>query len=184
MNRTGYENEQKSTAKDEETVTEQLKQLVKTYTSAYYGGDVNTVAEIAVPLSDSEKSYCQILGNYFQGYTHGTFYNTNGVNDGEYIVCYVADVVPIQTEEVLPVMGYLYVETDEDGELYINNLYSSFGIEEGEDTEAWDDAKYNAMSEYAQTDEIVTAYQDWSDRYDEACNNATIAEILSQIYAE
>lgn len=175
--------EKKEDSAEEADVEEQLTELIKTYTSAYYSGDVGTVAKMVTPFTDSEKDYCHIIGEFFDGYENGTgtFRYVEGVKAGEYVLCFSANIVSSYTETVLPVFGYLYIETDSDGELYINNLYSSFNVSSGEVTENWDDSKYNAISEYTNDEEIQRLYQDWYDRYEQACEDEMINDILDKI---
>lgn len=69
----------------------------------------------------------------------------------------MANIVSSYTETVLSIFDYLCIETDSDGELYINNLYSSFSVGSGEAAEKWDD------------------------RYEQACGDEMISVISRKI---
>lgn len=116
-------------------------------------------------MSDNEKSYIGVVSQYYESVSDITPYTKNGLEKGSYFVSVKNNIKFIGVNTVAPTLDFFYIETDKDGNLYINNIYSNFN-RTYEETALDDDilaliSKYTASSEFAQIqEEVQTAYED------------------------
>lgn len=160
--------EQVADAQDEYAVNEnkELNSLIEQYYGLYASGDVEGLAQIATPLSDMEKSYIQLMSGYVEGYSNIDCYTKQGLEKNSYLVSATYDMKFNGVEGTVPGMESFYVRTNEDGKLYIDNLYSNFNSEMQE-TEV--DADVEALIEKFKESEDVKALQaDFQNRYTQA----------------
>lgn len=163
----------------DKSTEEKLTDLIQKYTMAYYSGDVESLECIAKPISETEKLYCSCLGEFFKGAVHGNYYYTSGLNEGDYIVYYTTNVQTIENIETdCPVSAILYIETDSDGSLYINNLYSFFNRNMEEITENWQQEKCDLMDAYAESDEIQKSIEEIDASYEIAQMDQELVGVL------
>lgn len=129
----------------------ELNELITKYFQAYINGDIATLETIVSPLTEMEKSYLTEMSKYYEEYRNITVYSKRGLSRDSYIVSACFDIKFYEKEELAPSMTLLYVQTKEDGSLYIDNLYSDFNLRYSElevDTNV-----YTALRKYAsQTD--------------------------------
>lgn len=160
--------EQMADAQDEYAVNEnkELNSLIEQYYGLYASGDVEGLAQIATPLSDMEKSYIQLMSGYVESYSNIDCYTKQGLEKNSYLVSATYDMKFNGVEGTVPGMESFYVRTNEDGKLYIDNLYSNFNSEMQE-TEV--DADVEALIEKFKESEDVKALQaDFQNRYTQA----------------
>ncbi len=142
-----------------------IDKLLSDYYTAYCADDLDTLDKIATPMSDNEKSYIGVVSQYYESVTDITPYTKNGLEKGSYFVSVENNIKFVGVNTVAPTLDFFYIETDKDGNLYINNIYSNFN-RTYEETALDDDilaliSKYTASSEFIQIQEDVQkAYED------------------------
>ncbi len=142
-----------------------INKLLSDYYTAYCADDLDTLDKVATPMSDNEKSYIGVVSQYYESVSDITPYTKNGLEKGSYFVSVKNNIKFIGVNTVAPTLDFFYIETDKDGNLYINNIYSNFN-RTYEETALDDDilaliSKYTASSEFAQIqEEVQTAYED------------------------
>lgn len=106
----------------------QLNELIIKYFQAYINADIATLETIVSPLTDMEKSYLTEMSKYYEEYHNVVVYSKQGLSKDSYIVSACFDIKFYEKEELAPSMMLFYVQTKEDGSLYIDNLYSDFNL--------------------------------------------------------
>ena len=97
-----------------------VARLIIEYYTAMANGDAEAIAKINTNLSDTEKIRIQELGEYIDAYTTVDVYSKPGPEDGSYI-CYVYTKVKFKDyDKEVPGLQTMYVCTDANGALYIN----------------------------------------------------------------
>ncbi len=109
-----------------ENTNSELETLITTYYTAYAEGDTDTIASIATPVSDQEISYISFYSQYIESYNDIQIFTKQGLDSNSYIVSTVVNLKYTDIDTAAPGMDFFYVQTNEDGELYINNLYGNF----------------------------------------------------------
>ena len=121
--RRNYTNESGNTA---------LKTLIQDYYDAYDEGNLLALNKVAYPFSDSEISYIELMSKNIDSRSIREIYSKKGADKGSYFVSVVNDINFSGMEKSAPGLDFFYVETDEDGSLYINNLYSTYNLNNAE----------------------------------------------------
>lgn len=137
---------------------EELNELITTYFEAYVEADFETLSEIATPISDMEKSYITALSSFYEEYQNLECYTKHGLSKDSYIVSACFDIKFVDHDVVAPSMVLFYVQTNEDGMLYINNLYSDFNMQYSE--LAINRDVYTALRKYTTQDDYLTLYNE------------------------
>ncbi|MCR5415261.1 MAG: SH3 domain-containing protein [Pseudobutyrivibrio sp.] len=109
-----------------ESKNEELNTLIENYYTAYAAGDTDTLATLASPISDEEISYIQMYSQYIDSFNDLQILYKRGLTDDSYIVHTVTNVKYKDIDTAAPGMDFFYIEKNEDGALYINNLYCDF----------------------------------------------------------
>ena len=65
---------------------EEINTLITNYFNAYANGDTDTIATLATPLSDLEKSYISMYSQYVEAYQSIRCYTKQGLDDKSYLV--------------------------------------------------------------------------------------------------
>ena len=80
-------------------------------------------------------------------------------------------------DTLAPTLDFFYVETDADGNLYINNLYSIFNLSFVENT--MDSDVYAVVQKYMQQEDFVSLQQEVQAKYNEALtSDANLATMI------
>lgn len=106
----------------------EVNDLIKKYFDAYVAADFAALDAIVDPLSDMEKSYIMTMSPFYEEYQNIKCYTKHGLSKDSYIVSACFDIKFKDLAVTAPSMVLLYVQTNEDGTLYINNLYSDFNM--------------------------------------------------------
>lgn len=94
--------------------------LINQYYMALANADADTITSIDPSIDDTEKIRIQAIGQYIESYNTVDVYTKPGPSDGTYI-CYVYTKVKFKDyEQEVPGLQTMYVCTNEDGSLYIN----------------------------------------------------------------
>lgn len=153
-----FEKDYTNDAKDD------ISTLLADYYKAYVGDDLDTLGKLATPMSDNEKSYIGVVSQYYESVNDITPYTKNGLKKGTYFVSVKNSIKFTGVDTQAPTLDFFYIETDKDGKLFINNVYSNFNRTYCEN--ALDDdimeliSKYTASSEFADLhEEVQKAYE-------------------------
>ena len=112
--------------KYEESKNKELNKLINSYYTAYAEGDTETLEGIATPISREEYSYISFYSKYIESFDDVEIFIKRGLDENSYIVSAIVDVKLVDIDTKAPGFDFFYVETNEEGKLYINNLYGSF----------------------------------------------------------
>lgn len=104
----------------------ELTTLINNYYKAYAEGDTDTLATLATPVSDQEISYIAFYSQYIESFNDVQIYTKPGLTDNSYLVTTEVELKYNDIDTAAPGLDFFYVETNEDGKLYINNIYGSF----------------------------------------------------------
>ncbi len=107
-------------------VSEDLTKLMTKYYKYYAAGNFEKAAKVARPMSETEKSYMDILSGLIESYEDIEVYAREGLNEGEYLVNTIVNIKPEGIEGKAPSLDTFYVRTSSKGNLYIDNAYSQF----------------------------------------------------------
>lgn len=144
----------------------ELVELIKNYYTAYAAGDIESLEPLAQPLSDNEKSYIGIFSDYYESFDNIVCYSMPGATDDSYLVSVCYDLKFYEIDTAAPGMDFFYVERDGKGNLYINNVYSSYNFNFlDEDLDA---NLYSLILNYEKSDDVVALQQQVQAKYDEA----------------
>lgn len=143
----------------------EVNQLIKEYFDAYVVADFTKLDNIVMPLSDMEKSYITMMSQFYEEYQNITCYTKRGLSKDSYIVSACFDIKFINQDTTAPSMLLFYVQTNEDGKLYINNLYSDFNMKYSE--QKIDKNVYAALRKYTTQDDYLELYNQIEEDYNQ-----------------
>lgn len=156
----------------------EINMLISNYYTAYANGDIDTLAAIAAPISEEEKSYISILSEYVEGYENIGCYTKSGLDADSYVAAVYMEVKFKGAQTATPGLETFYVRKREDGSFYIDNLYGQFNTKiikklygqfdpgsHGYEVDAAVAAKIDAFS---QQEDIVALQTDVWQKYDAA----------------
>ena len=154
---------------DSESENAAIEKLFSTYYNSYAAGDVDKLSEVTKYLSDMEKDYIKMLHKNVDSYDNVSCTVENGSKKGCYMVSVVYDMKLSGAKEALPGLNVFYVQTNEDGKLYINNRYSSFNRELKE--QKMNKKILNQIKEFESGDTVQNLNDEVQDKYDEIIEN-------------
>ena len=105
---------------------ENVNLLISDYLKAYASGEQEVIAALAQPLSDSEKSYIGVYSRFIESYQNIRVYTKPAMEEGSYFAVVYYEVKFYGVNTTAPGLETFYLETAEDGTVYINNLYSNY----------------------------------------------------------
>ena len=146
----------------------EVKELISTYYNSYAAGDIDKLESITQSLSDMEKSYIKMMDAYVDNYSDVTCYTKESSEEGSFMVSatFTMNMKFDDLEGGLPGMDFFYVRTNEEGNLYIDNLYSSFNREMGEQETA---AEVDALiAEFEGGEDVQKLREEFQGRYNDA----------------
>ena len=143
---------------------EEVNELITTYFEAYVNADIETLETVAHPISEMEKTYVGVITSYYEEYQNIKCYTKHGLSKDSFIVAAYYEIKFVDIEQAAPSMELFYVQTDENGELYINNLYSDFNRRYKENSVNRDVntafVKFITQDDYVELDrEVENAYK-------------------------
>lgn len=145
---------------------EDVNTLINQYYTAYAAGDTNTLQTIATPLSENEKSYISVFSQYVDAYQNIKCYTKQGLDASSYLVSVYVEVKFKDVDTVAPGLDFFYVRTNDDGSVYIDNLYSQYNLKIKEN--ALDTSIQNLISEYEGSEDVNSLQKEVQDKYDTA----------------
>lgn len=136
----------------------EVNDLIKQYFTAYVNADFDTLDTLATPISDMEKSYITTMSKFYEEYKNVVCYTKHGLSKDSYIVSARFDIKFTGYDLTAPSMVLFYVQTDKDGNLYINNLYSDFNMYYSEQPISKE--VLTALRKYTTEDDYIVLYSD------------------------
>ena len=143
-----------------------INNLITNYYTAYANGDVDTLATLATPLSENEKSYITMFSQYVEAYQSISCYVKQGLDDKSYLVSVYLEMKLNGIDTVAPGLSTFYVQTKEDGSLYINNIYSQYNTSHKE--EAFDPEIEKLYQKYENQEDVKKLCTDVQQKYEAA----------------
>lgn len=157
---------------------EDVNTLINQYYTAYAAGDTDTLSTIATPLSENEKSYISVFSQYVDAYQNIKCYTKQGLDASSYLVSVYVEVKFKDVDTVAPGLDFFYVRTNEDGSVYIDNLYSQYNLKIKEN--ALDTSIQNLISEYEDSEDVNTLQKEVQGKYDTAiASDDKLSEMIS-----
>ncbi len=132
----------------------ELNSLIENYYSNYAAGNVDVLTTYATPISDSEKSYIKMLSQYIEAFNVVDVYSKKGLEKDSYLVSVYVKEKFVGVNTAAPGLDFFYVRTNENGILYIDNVYSNFNQQEQEN--AMDADVAEVIDIYRQRDDTMT----------------------------
>ena len=147
----------------------EINELVENYYAAYAKGKVKKLEKYATPISDIEKSYIKLFSDYVNSYQNISCYTKNGLTEDSHIVSVYYEMEFDGVETLAPGLDFFYVEKNEDGDYYINNVYSQYNLtnheyELDEDIQA-------LITQFEQEEDVVSLQTEVQSKYDEAVSS-------------
>lgn len=179
----GSNNEDTQNAADKQEAVDEhpeITEIVSTYYNSYAAGDLDKLSSIAKDPSDMEKDYIKMLNEYVESYGNVSCTVADGAQEGDSIVSVVYDMKFAGVDETLPGMNIFYIQTDEKGELYINNRYSSFNRELQE--QSMEENIIALMEEFENSDAIKKLQEEVQSEYDKVvAGNEDLQKKLNEV---
>ena len=168
---------------------EEINTLITNYFNAYANGDTDTIATLATPLSDLEKSYISMYSQYVEAYQSIRCYTKQGLDDKSYLVSVYLEMKFAGVDTVAPGLSFFYVQTNDDGSLYINNAYSYFNLNmlENNPDAAYplDDNVKKLIDKFEKQDDVVALLADVQSKYETALSaDANLATMANTTLAD
>lgn len=161
-NEPGIETEQTS----EVDAFEEVNTLVSEYYTAYAAGDLDTLTTLANPVSANEQSYIALFSQYVDEYQNVKCYTQNGLDANSYMVSVAMEIKFTGVEKAAPGLDFFYIRTNDEGKLYIDNLYSQYNFTNKDN--ALDTSVENLINEYMATTDMIALKSEIQANYDAA----------------
>ena len=145
---------------------EDVNALIEQYYAACAQGDITTLTTIATPVSANEQSYIAMFSQYVDEYQNLKCYTKSGLDANSYLVSVTMDVKFTGVDTTAPGLEFFYVRTNEDGVLYIDNLYSQYNRSNQEN--ALDTSTQKLIYSFQNEEEFIELKDDVQARYDAA----------------
>lgn len=144
----------------------ELNELMNSYYNAYAEGDFSTLQTLATPMPANEQSFIAMFSRYVDSYENLKCYTKPGLDENSYLVSVYSEVRFTGIETLAPGLEFFYVRTNEEGKLYIDNLYSNYNrLNQELETDPAIDAVINLFGTQA---DVVALQADVQSKYEEA----------------
>ena len=154
-----------------ESDNEELNDLITNYYACYSSGDTEKIQTYANPVSESEQSYIQFFSQYVEKYDNLKVYYKRGLDDKSYLVSVYLEIKFNDIATTAPGLDFFYVSTNDDGKLYINNVYSSYNTSNGEFE--MDSTISKLIATFEEQDDVLALQAEVQQAYNEAMLNDT-----------
>lgn len=159
-------NEQTETENYVKDAYPKINELVQKYYTAYANGDNDTLATLAEPISDMEKSYISVFSQYVDSYENISCYTKKGFEDNSYITSVYIEMKFKDVAAVAPGLETFYIREKADGSYYIDNVYGQFNSKM-EEFEA--DANISDFLEmFSQQADVIALQTEVQNKYEDA----------------
>lgn len=149
----------------------EVNNLITQYYTAYAAGDVTALTALASPVSANEQSYITLFSQYVDEYQNIKCYTKSGLDANSYLVSVSMEIKFTGVDTTAPGLDFFYVRTNEDGSLYIDNLYSQYNLANQEN--ALDTSVQSLIYKFENQEDVVTLQQEVQGRYDTAVASDT-----------
>lgn len=157
---------------------EDVNALIRQYYTAYAAGDVATITSIASPVSENEQSYITMFSEYVDEYQNIRCYTKNGLDGKSYLVSVSMEIKFAGVDTLAPGLDFFYVRTNEDGTLYIDNLYCQYNLANQES--ALDTSVQNLIREFENQADVIALQSEVQARFDAAVSeDAKLSTMIS-----
>lgn len=157
---------------------ENVNNLIAQYYTAYAAGDLTTLTALATPVSANEQSYIALFSQYVEEYRNIKCYTKSGLDDNSYLVSVAMEIKFAGAETTAPGLDFFYVRTNEDGSLYIDNLYSQYNLANQEN--ALDTSIQNLLRQFENEADVIALQQEVQERYNAAVTaDANLSNMIS-----
>lgn len=143
-----------------------INNLISQYYAAYAAGDLGAVSVFATPISSNEQSYITLFSQYVDEYRNIKCYTKSGLDENSYLVSVYVEIKFAGVDTVAPGLDFFYVRTNEDGSLYIDNLYSQYNLANQEN--ALDTSVQNLINDFENQEDVIALQQEVQTKYNEA----------------
>lgn len=143
-----------------------INNLISQYYAAYAAGDLGAVSVFATPISSNEQSYITLFSQYVEEYRNIKCYTKSGLDENSYLVSVYVEIKFAGVDTVAPGLDFFYVRTNEDGSLYIDNLYSQYNLANQEN--ALDTSVQNLINDFENQEDVIALQQEVQTKYNEA----------------
>lgn len=145
---------------------EEVNALVSQYYTAYAAGDLDTLTSLATPVSTNEQSYISLFSQYVDEYQNIKCYTKSGLDSNSYLVSVEMAVKFTGVETAAPGLDFFYIRTNDEGKLYIDNLYSQYNFANKDN--ALDTSVESLINEYKAEADVIALKTEVQTNYDEA----------------
>lgn len=157
---------------------QEVNDLINRYYAAYSSGNVDEVTSCATPVSENEKSYIEVFSQYVDAYQGVKCYTKQGLDANSYLVSVYVEIKFTGVETAAPGLDFFYVRTNEDGTLYIDNLYSQYNLKIKES--ALDTSIQSLIGEFENSEDVKALQQEVQAKYDTAvASDEKLAEVIT-----
>lgn len=150
----------------EENAYEDVNTLIGQYYTAYAAGDIATLSAIATPISDNEQSYIAMFSQYVEEYQNINCYTKHGLDEHSYLVSVAMEIKFAGVDTAAPGLDFFYIRTNEQGQLYIDNLYSTYNLTNKEN--ALDTSVQSLVMEFEKEEDVIALQKEVQGRFDTA----------------
>lgn len=162
-----------------EVENEAVNELIKNYYAAYAEGNMDALLTMASPISENEQAYIALYSQYVEEYQNQIYYVKRGLDENSYVVNVYLEVKFTGVDTAAPGLDMFYVRTNDDGNLYIDNLYSQYNMRLNES--ALDTSVNALIKQYTNEEEFLTMIAEVQKKYEDAVaadeNLATMANV-------
>lgn len=145
---------------------EKVNLLIEQYYTAYAEGDVDMLNMIASPISANEQSYISLFSQYVDEYKNIKCYTKSGLDANSYLVSVSMEIKFAGVETTAPGLDFFYLRTNEQGFLYVDNLYSQYNLANQEN--ALDTSVQSLIYEFENDADVIELQSQVQARYDAA----------------
>lgn len=145
---------------------EEVNALISQYYTAYASGDLATLTAIATPVSANEQSYIALFGQYVDEYQNIKCYTKSGLDANSYLVSVSMEIKFTGVDTPAPGLDFFYIRTNDQGALYIDNLYSQYNLANQEN--ALDTSVQSLIYEFENETDVLALQNEVQERYDAA----------------
>lgn len=145
---------------------QEVNDLINRYYAAFAAGDIAALTELATPVSANEQSYITLFSQYVDEYQNIKCYTKSGLDASSYLVSVSMEIKFSGVDTTAPGLDFFYVRTNEEGTLYIDNLYSQYNLANQEN--ALDTSVQGLIDEFEKESDVLILQSEVQTKYDAA----------------
>ena len=142
-----------------------IKTLVEQYYAAVQNADLAALSAVIDTTENISVQKMEKRAEYIESYSNFTCYTLDGMTEGSYLVFVAFDMKFVNIDTLAPALDYYYVNTSEDGNLYICT--------------EWTQEEDAFIAEQSKTAEVQNLSKEVNDRFAAAMDaDAKLAELV------